>query len=103
MVQRFAPAAANGFITALHRLPRFPIAALRGPIDLVGAMNLYPQLADSAWLRFGIVGADILAVVVTVRLCAVLTVWWRTPPAPQPVPATVRPPGRHPGHRNPRH
>ncbi len=81
-------------------MPRFPIATLGGPFDLVGAMNLYPQLADPAWLRFGIVGADILAVVVTVRLCAALTAWWRTPRASQPVPATVRPPGRPPGHCN---
>ncbi len=56
-------------------------------------MNPYPHLADAAWLRFGIVGADILAVVVTVRLCSVLTAWWHTLRAPQPVPATARPPG----------
>jgi len=56
-------------------------------------MNPYPHLADAAWLRLAIVGADILAVVLTVRVCSVLTVWWRTLRVPQPVPATVRPPG----------
>jgi len=57
-------------------------------------MNSYPHLADAMWLRFAIVGADILAVVVIVRLCAVLTAWWRTQHAPRPAPVTVRPPGR---------
>jgi len=56
-------------------------------------MNPYPHLADAAWLRLGIVGADILAVVVTVRVCSVLTAWWRTLRASRPVPARVRPPG----------
>ncbi len=56
-------------------------------------MNPYPHLADAAWLRLAIVGADILAVVVTVRVCSVLTAWWRTLRASRPVPARVRPPG----------
>jgi hypothetical protein len=55
-------------------------------------MNTYPHLADAAWLRFAIVGADILAVVVTVRLCSLLSAWWRTLHASPPSPATVRPP-----------
>src|SRR5580698_1067403 len=54
------------------------------------AMNVYPQIADAAWLRLVIVGLDILAVVVTVRVCSVLTAWWRAWRAPQPVPAAVR-------------
>jgi hypothetical protein len=86
-------AAGSAFITALFPPPRFPIAALRGPADFGGAMNPYPHLADSAWLRLGIVSADILAVVVTVRVCSVVTAWWRTLRASRPVPARVRPPG----------
>src|SRR5580658_3689773 len=86
-------AAGVAFITALFPPPRFPIAALRGPADFGGAMNPYPHLADSAWLRLGIVGADILAVVVTVRVCSVLTAWWRTLRASRPIPARARPPG----------
>ena len=94
--ERFAvPDAATGsaFITALFPPPRIPIAALRGRADLGGAMNPYAHFADSAWLRLGIVGADILAVVVTVRVCSVVTAWWRTLRASRPVPARVRPPG----------
>jgi hypothetical protein len=62
-------------------------------------MNPYPHFADSAWLRLGIVGADILAVVLTVRVCSVLTIWWQTLRAPQQVPTTVRPPGRQHARR----
>jgi hypothetical protein len=89
------PAAPRGtaFITILFPPPRFPIAALRGRADLAGAMNPYPHFADAAWLRLAIVGADILAVVVTVRVCSVLTAWWRTLHASPPAPTTVRPPG----------
>ena len=61
-------------------------------------MNPYPHLADAAWLRFAIVGADILAVVVTVRLCSVLTAWWRTLRARRSAPATARPLGHALGH-----
>ena len=93
------PTAQTALITALCGPPRFPIAALRGPADLGRAMNPYPHLADAAWLRFAIVGADILAVVVTVRLCSVLAAWWRTLHAPRSVPATVRPPGRQRARR----
>ncbi len=57
-------------------------------------MNLYSHLADAAWIRFRIVGADILAVVVIVRLFAVLSAWWRTLHARRPAPVTRRPPGR---------
>jgi hypothetical protein len=46
-------------------------------------MSTYPIFADAAWLRLGIVGLDILAVIITVRLCAAFTAWWRN----------VRPPG----------
>jgi hypothetical protein len=90
------PAARTPLIAALSSPPRFPIAALRGPIDLATVMNAYPHLADAAWLRLGIVAADILAVMVTVRLCAVLTAWWRLLHLSRPAPATIRPPGRRP-------
>jgi hypothetical protein len=52
-------------------------------------MSLYPTLADAAWLRLGIVGLDVLAVVVVVRLSAALAVWWRAPHAPRSAPATT--------------
>jgi len=61
-------------------------------------MNIYPHLADAAWLRFGIVGADILAVVVTVRVCSALTAWWRRLRTRRAVPAAGRPRGRALGH-----
>ena len=86
-------ATGTAFITALFPPPRIPIAALRGRADVGGAMNPYPHFADSAWLRLGIVGADILAVVVTVRVCSVLAALWRTLRAPQRVPTNVRSPG----------
>ena len=86
------PAARAALITALFQPPRFPIAALRDSADAVRAMNPYPHLADAAWLRLAIVGADILALVVTVRLCSALAAWWRTLHAHRPTPATVRPP-----------
>jgi hypothetical protein len=62
-------------------------------------MNPYPHLADAAWLRLAIVGANILAVVLTVRVCSVLSAWWSTLRASQPVPATVRPPGHQHARR----
>ena len=56
-------------------------------------MNSYPHFADAAWLRLAIVGGDILAVVVTVRVCSVLTAWWRTLRASHRASARIRPAG----------
>jgi hypothetical protein len=53
-------------------------------------MNPYPLIADAAWLRLGIVGLDVLAVVVVVQLCAALGTWWRMPHAARPALATIR-------------
>ena len=61
-------------------------------------MNNYPHLADTAWLRLVIVGLDILAVVVTVRVYSMLTAWWRSLRAPRPARAGSRTPGRPAGH-----
>jgi hypothetical protein len=83
----------TALIAALCEPSGFPIATLRRWDDLARVMSPYPTLADAAWLRLGIVGLDILAVVVVVRVCSVLTAWWRTLRASRPVPATVRPPG----------
>jgi hypothetical protein len=54
-------------------------------------MTPYPLFTDAAWLRLCIVGIDILAVIVTVRLCSGVAVWWRTlrPPG-HPIPAAAR-------------
>jgi hypothetical protein len=49
-------------------------------------MNTYPLIADAAWLRLGIVALDIIAVVVTVRICSAVgtwsRAWWRAQHSP---------------------
>jgi hypothetical protein len=59
-------------------------------------MNAYPLLADPAWLRLGIVGLDILAVIATVRLCGAVTNWWRMAHHTRSAPATTRAANRRP-------
>jgi hypothetical protein len=39
-------------------------------------MNPHFPFADAAWFRLAIVGAEILAVVVVVRLWAAVADWW---------------------------
>jgi len=53
-------------------------------------MNPYPIFAEAAWIRLTIVGLDIIAVVVVVRLCGAVTAWWRARHAIRPALVPIR-------------
>jgi hypothetical protein len=53
-------------------------------------MNALPLLADVTWLRLAVVGLDILAVVLVVRLWSAVAAWWDTAHISRPMPAAIR-------------
>jgi hypothetical protein len=59
-------------------------------------MNPYPIFAEAAWLRLAVVGVDILAVVLVVRLCGAVTAWWRAQRAFRPARVPIRGSRRRP-------
>ena len=59
-------------------------------------MTPHTFFADAAWFRLGIVGLDILAVILTVRICSAVAALWRVLRSPgRSVPAAAHIARRH--------